>query len=340
MMSFKRFLALFLTRNKEFIRDRSSLSWNILMPVLIVAGFSFAFSGDIGKKFKVGVINESSATTQSKQFLKLNHIEFYSVASSDNTIAHSIKKVQRHQVDMLLDAENQQYWINTESPNGYLVEKILQGVQENKFEKQTVTGKQIRYIDWVIPGILSMNMMFSALFGVGFVIVRYRKNGMLKRLKATPITAFEYLSAQVVSRIILIMVVTAFVFYGTHYFVGFVMNGSHLNLFLVFALGSLSMISLGLIIAARISSEETAGGLLNLFSWPMMFFSGVWFSLEGAAPIMQSIAEIFPLTHVTAAARAVMIDGAGLIEISYHLIVLTAQSIAFLLFGAWFFKWE
>lgn len=340
MLSFKRFLALFLTRNKEFIRDRSSLSWNILMPVLIVAGFSFAFSGDIGKKFKVGVINESSATTQSKQFLKLNHIEFYSVTSSDNTIAHSIKKVQRHQVDMLLDAENQQYWINTESPNGYLVEKILQGVEENKFEKQTVTGKQIRYIDWVIPGILSMNMMFSALFGVGFVIVRYRKNGMLKRLKATPITAFEYLSAQVVSRIILIMVVTAFVFYGTHFFVGFVMNGSHLNLFLVFALGSLSMISLGLIIAARISSEETAGGLLNLFSWPMMFFSGVWFSLEGAAPIMQSIAEIFPLTHVTAAARAVMIDGAGLIEISYHLIVLTAQSIAFLLFGAWFFKWE
>lgn len=185
-----------------------------------------------------------------------------------------------------------------------------------------------------------MNMMFSALFGVGFVIVRYRKNGMLKRLKATPITAFEYLSAQIASRIILIVIVTAFVFYGTHYFVDFVMNGSHFNLFLVFALGALSMISLGLIIAARISSEETAGGLLNLFSWPMMFFSGVWFSLEGAAPVMQNIAEIFPLTHVTAAARAVMIDGAELIDISYHLIVLTAQSVVFLLFGSWFFKWD
>jgi len=100
------------------------------------------------------------------------------------------------------------------------------------------------------------------------------------------------------------------------------------------------MISLGLIIAARITSEETAGGLLNLFSWPMMFFSGVWFSLEGAAPVMQSIAEIFPLTHVTAAARAVMIDGAELVDISYHLIVLTVQSVVFLLFGAWFFKWD
>lgn len=341
-MAFKRFLALFLTRNKEFLRDRSSLSWNILMPVLIVAGFSFAFSGDIGQQFKVAVVNKALASADATKFLNLNHIEFYMIKSSEEEVSRAIKKVQRHQVDMLFDAKTKKYWINTESPKGYLVEKILLGGTpvDRGFKMQTVTGKQIRYIDWVIPGILSMNMMFSALFGVGFVIVRYRKNGMLKRLKATPITAFEYLSAQVVSRLILILVVTAFVFYATNFFVGFVMNGSHFNLFLVFALGALSMISLGLIIAARITSEETAGGLLNLFSWPMMFFSGVWFSLEGAAPIMQSIAEIFPLTHVTAAAREVMIDGATLVEISYHLIILTVQSIVFLLFGAWFFKWD
>ena len=342
-MSFKRFLALLSTRNKEFFRDRSSLSWNILMPVLVVAGFSFAFSGDIGHKFKVAIINQNYATPESGNFTRLKHIEFYSVGSNEKELARSINKVQRHQIDMLLDAKKQQYWINTESPNGYLVEKILLGIKSSntyEFEKQTVSGKQVRYIDWVIPGILSMNMMFSALFGVGFVIVRYRKNGMLKRLKATPVTAFEYLSAQIASRILLIIVVTAFVFYATNFFVNFVMNGSHINLFLVFALGALSMISLGLVIAARVTSEETAGGMLNLFSWPMMFFSGVWFSLEGAAPIMQNIAEIFPLTHVTASARAIMIDGAGLADISYHLFILLAQSLVFLLFGAWYFKWE
>ena len=339
-MSFKRFLALLITRNKEFLRDRSSLSWNILMPVLIVAGFAFAFTGDIGSKFKVGVINKNMATQQSREFLALKYIEFYDVKNTPAAVSRAIAKVQRHQVDMLLDAAKQDYWINSESPGGYLVEKILLNSKQQLFKKQTVTGKKIRYLDWVIPGILSMNMMFSALFGVGFVIVRYRKNGMLKRLKATPITAFEYLSAQIVSRMILIMLVTAFVFYGTNIFVDFVMNGSHFNLFLVFALGALNMISLGLIIAARITSEETAGGLLNLFSWPMMFFSGVWFSLEGAAPIMQTIAEFFPLTHVTAAARAIMIDGAGLADISYHLLVLAGQTIIFLLIGSWFFKWD
>lgn len=334
-MSLNRFLALLYTRNKEFIRDRSSLGWNILMPVLIVAGFAFAFSGDIGKQFKVGIINQQQAGVEANKFLQLKHIDFYQVEDIDRAVS----KVQRHQVDMLLDAEQQQYWINTESPAGYMVEKVLLGVDDG-FEKQSVSGKQIRYIDWVIPGILSMNMMFSALFGVGFVIVRYRKNGMLKRLKATPITAFEYLSAQVVSRMILILLVTAFVFYATNFFVDFVMNGSHLSLFLVLALGALSMISLGLVIAARITSEETAGGLLNLFSWPMMFFSGVWFSLEGAAPAMQAIAEVFPLTHVTAAARAIMIDGAGLIDVAYHILVLLAQSIVFLVFGSWYFRWD
>lgn len=344
-MSFKRFLALFFTRNKEFMRDRSSLAWNILMPVLIVAGFAFAFTGDIGQQFKVGVISSEKTTEEVRQFTALKYIEFYDIEPVAENIPRAIQKVQRHQVDLLIDAATNKYWVNEESPHGYLVEKILLSLQSenskgNHFDKQIVAGKQIRYIDWVIPGILAMNMMFSALFGVGFVIVRYRKNGMLKRLKATPITAFEYLSAQIASRLILILLVTAFVFYGTNYFVGFVMNGSHLNLLLVFALGSLSMISLGLIIAARISSEETAGGLLNLFSWPMMFFSGVWFSLEGANPVMQNIAEIFPLTHVTAAARSIMIDGAELIEVSYHLVVLSLQSVVFLILGSWLFKWE
>ena len=344
-MLFNRFLALLSTRNKEFLRDHSSLSWNILMPVLIIAGLAFAFSGDIGEKFKVAIINQDTATIQTKSFLTLKYIDFYQIDHDEKIIQHAIQKIQRHQIDLLLDAEKQQYWVNPESPGGYLVEKILLGSesthsQQQNFKKQTVEGKQIRYLDWVIPGILSMNMMFSALFGVGFVIVRYRKNGMLKRLKATPITAFEYLSAQVVSRMILIMIVTAFVFYAANFFLDFVMNGSHLNLFLVFALGAFSMISLGLVVAARITSEETAGGLLNLISWPMMFFSGVWFSLEGTVPMMQTISEIFPLTHVTAAARAIMIDGAVLLDIAYHLLVLSLQSIAFLLFGSWYFKWE
>lgn len=339
-MFIKRFFALLSARNKEFLRDRSSLSWNILMPVLIVAGFSITFTGDYSDQYKVGVVGKSSVSKSESDvfssFYNTKYIEFIEVSDIDRAKT----KIQRHQLDILLDPSNSRYWINNEAPNGYLVEKILKASVSGELNKGTVSGKEIRYVDWVIPGILAMNMMFSALFGVGYVIVRYRKNGMLKRLKATPVTAFEYLSVQIVSRLILIMAVTIFVFYGTNIFIGYAMFGSHLSLFFVFCLGAISLISLSLIIAARTTSEETAGGLLNLLSWPMMFLSGVWFSLEGANPIMQNIAEILPLTHVTAAARSIMIDGAGLMDVSYHLTVLTGQSILFLFVGAYAFRWE
>ena len=339
-MFLQRFYALLKTRNREFIRDRSSVGWNIIMPVLIIAGFALVFSGDFADQYKVGVVQPIEApqerTAAIDNFLQTKYIEFIDITD----IEAAKVKVQRHQLDMLIDPSTNYYWINNESPNGYLVEKVMLATLSVPLKKQTVSGKEIRYVDWVIPGILAMNMMFSALFGVGYVIVRYRKNGMLKRLKATPVTAFEYLSAQVVSRLILIMIITVFIFYGTNLFIGYAMYGSHLSLFLVFALGAISMISLGLVVAARITSEETAGGLLNLISWPMMFLSGVWFSLEGTNPVMQQLAEVFPLTHVTAAARSIMIDGSSLLDVSYHLVVLIVQSIVFLLIGAYAFRWE
>lgn len=335
-MFIKRFLALLNTRNKEFIRDRSSISWNLIMPIMIVAGFAFMFNGDFTDQYKVGIANQNDNNALVTQLKQTRYIDFIDIGDIDRAKT----RVQRHQLDMLIDSQNLHYWINNESPKGYMVEKVLFGDGNSKFQKQTVSGKEIRYVDWVIPGILSMNMMFSALFGVGYVIVRYRKNGMLKRLKATPVTPLEYLCAQIISRLILIMLITIFIFYSTNFFIGYAMHGSHLSLFLVFALGAVSMISLGLVVAARITSEEMAGGLLNMLSWPMMFLSGVWFSLEGTNPVMQYIAEVFPLTHVTAASRAIMIDGASLVDVSYHLFILVLQSIAFLFIGAYAFRWE
>lgn len=335
-MFVKRFLALLATRNKEFLRDRSSLSWNILMPVFIVMGFAFTFTGNFADQYKVGIAHGQADTPAMQAFLHTRYIEFIKIRD----IQRAIVKVQRHQLDMLIDVSGNQYWINSQSPKGYLVERIMRASLGNTLHKRNISGRQIRYVDWVIPGILAMNIMFSALFGVGYVIVRYRKNGMLKRLKASPVTALEYLSAQIVSRLFLIMVITIFIFYATNLIIGYAMYGSPLSLFLVFTLGAINMISLGLIVAARVRSEETAGGLLNLLSWPMMFLSGVWFSLEGTNPLMQKIAQVLPLTHVTAAARAIMLNGASLAEVAPHLLVLAAQTLVFLVIGAWLFRWE
>jgi ABC-type multidrug transport system permease subunit len=185
-----------------------------------------------------------------------------------------------------------------------------------------------------------MNMMFSCLFGVGYVIVRYRKNGFLKRLKATPLSPFQFLLAQMISRLLLIQTITAAVYIGCNEFIHFQMRGSYATLFLISLAGAICLISLGLLVASRLSSEELAGGILNLLTWPMMLLSGVWFSLEGTNPVVRKIAQVLPLTHLVDAARAIMTEGAGLADIAPHLLVLTLMSAVFLSLGSLIFRWE
>ena len=139
---------------------------------------------------------------------------------------------------------------------------------------------------------------------------------MLKRLQATPLTALEFISAQVFSRLGIVLVIAAAIYIGCDLLFDFVMLGSYVDLVMVTILGAMAMISLR--ITNRLSrsrSEELTGGLLNMASWPMMILSGVWFSLEGAPKAVQWFADILPLTHLVAAARAIMTDGASLSEL-------------------------
>lgn len=333
----KRFLTLLNVRNKEFVRDRGSMTWSLLFPFLIIIGFSFAFSGKDQDLFKVAV---QKIETQKIEFLSTKYIQFIEI----NDIQPAIEKLKRHQFDMvLITGDNPKYWINSSSPKGYLLEKMLTSSSlqhSGNISREQVSGREIRYVDWLLAGLLSMNVMFGSLFGVGYVIVRYRKAGVLRRIKATPVTAFEFLAAQVASRLMLMMGTCVIVLVGCRLLVNVQMIGSYLDLFVALLLGSLCMISLALVVASRISSEEFAGGLLNVLTWPMMLFSGVWFSLEGTNPILQKIAQIFPLTHLVDATRAIITEGAGLADVSGHLVLLGGLSLVFIAISSWLFQWE
>jgi len=324
-------------RNMEFVRDISALGWNLIFPVVLVFGFSFIFSSDNENMYKVGYITGSSekpAIFQSKyiQFVKMPDLN------------KAIEKVRHHQLDLLISlGQPVQYWINPSSPKSYLVEKILLGAMETQdsgMQREEVHGTEIRYIDWLLPGILAMNMMFSCLFGIGYVVVRYRKNGVLKRLKATPLRPLEFLIAQVLSRLIIIFVITTIVYVGCDIFLNFYMQGSFWLLALILLLGSLCMISLGLITATRTVSEEFAGGILNVVTWPMMIMSGVWFSMDGSPEVMQVLSKWLPLTHIVDASRAVMNDGAGFTDILPQLGILSLMTVLFMAIGTWMFRWD
>lgn len=340
-MNFKRFWAVFNARNIEFFRDKSSLGWNLFFPVLLLAGFSIVFSGDGKSSYKVGIVQyadqrvSQEAKDDVSAFKQTRFIDFVDYSDQDKALI----KLDQHAIDLVIDPVNNSYWVNENSPKSYLVEKILLGAI-TQYQRQVTTGKAIRYVDWVLPGILGMNMMFSCLFGVGYVIVRYRKNAVLKRLKATPLSALEFVSAQLVSRLFIVMFMSSVVYIGCNFFFDFYMLGSYFDLLLIGVLGAFSLISLGLLVASRSKSEELIGGLLNLTSWPMMILSGVWFSLEGAPDIVKVIADFLPLTHIVSAARMIITEGATLSELSYHIGVLSGMSLACLLLGAYFFSWN
>ncbi len=331
----QRLLAVWHARNLEFVRDRGTLIFTLLLPLMLVVGMGFVFGGPERPLFKVGVL-APAIQKDSNAFLRERFVEFIPVASE----SEGLHKVTHQLIDLLVDLKGTpRYWVNTDSPKGYIVEKLLLAADPGA-QRQPVTGKAVRYVDWLFPGILGMNMMFSCLFGVGYVVLRYRKSGFLKRLHATPLTAFEFLTAQVLSRLCLILVVTAILYIGIGTIIHFHTVGNPALLLLLGVIGSLSMIALGLTVAARFSSEELVGGLLNLLTWPMMLLSGIWFSLEGSPRWVQWVAHLFPLTHVLDASRAVMLEGAGLAQIAPNLSYLAVTALIFTAFGAWSFRWR
>ena len=338
----RRILAILGARNREFYRDRAGLSWNIAMPVLMVFGFAFIFRGEPEDLFKVGVLTDHRAIElAASPFLATRHIRFVPFDDTRTAVA----KIDRHQIDLLLDPRGApRYWINVHSARGYLVERLLLAAYAGSGaplpQRQTVSGRALRYVDWVLPGVLAMNIMFSSLWGVGWVIVRYRKNGVLRRLQATPLSAFEFLTAQVISRLAVVLTATFVVYAGANLALDFVMRGSWAALILVYATGALCLISMGLIIAARLRTEELADGVLNVLSWPMLLLSGVWFSMEGTNPAAQFISRLLPLTHLVDAAREVMVEGAGVVQVLPEIALLGGMGLVLLLVAAWLFRWD
>ncbi len=348
-MRIKRFWTMFRARNREFFRDRAAFGWNFLFPFLIVAGFGAIFGGQSYTEYKVGLFPHPEIRVLPDQieipdaFRSMRLIEFIGVP----TESEGLEKLKHHKIDFLLKLGQPpyEYYVSHESPKGYVLEKMFKASlvppgTALPARKKEIKASTIRYIDWFFPGILAMNMMFSALWGVGYIVVRYRKNGVLKRLKVTPLTAFEYLSAQALSRIFLLMFTLTIVWIGCDLIFDFVVLGSYLDLFLIFCLGSFSLTALGLVLASRGTSEEFTTGILNFISWPMMFLSEVWFSMEGAPEWIKSAAKIFPLTHLLSAARKVMHDGAGLLDVGPEITVLSLMTITFLIIGASMFSWN
>src|SRR5881409_338355 len=205
---------------------------------------------------------------------------------------------------------------------------------------QRVTEPGSRYIDFLIPGLLGMNLMGSGLWGVGFSVVQARTKKLLNRFMATPMRRSHYLLSFVLSRLLFLFVeVAALIGFGWLMF-GVGVRGSFGALALITVLGALSFAGLGMLVASRARTIEAVSGLMNLVMLPMWILSGTFFSYARFSDAMQPVVRALPLTALNDALRAVMIDGAPVLNLGAPLGVVTAWGVVSFAVALRIFRWR
>lgn len=331
-------LALTHTRNLEFVRDKEGLTWNLLVPLFLLFALQMIFTDSNRSLFTIGIVGTQTNVHAAKESLsELPNVSYHYFQDA----AKAQKELEQHQIDLLLDFNTtpKTYWMNQNSDKSQFLSHLV-AKHYSDFSSQALQGPQIRYVDWVMPGVLAINMMYSCLYGIGYGIIRYRRSGYLKRLQSTPLTAFEFLLSQVFSRLLITQIVTILIFISCLLLFSTRMIGNVGLLLLLSILGSLSLISVGLLISARGQSDELSRGLLEVAAWPMLMLSGAFFTLEEAHPLLKQLAQCLPLTHIIAAAREIMLYNASWHTVWQHYLALIMITLILLSGASKLFRWQ
>jgi ABC transporter DrrB family efflux protein len=300
----------------EFAREPEAVFWVFAFPVLLTLALGIAFRVREAPPVLVGVVqNEAAgATVEHLRAGRGLDVRVIEASAVDVQLRNGTVEV------VVIPGDPPTYRFDPSRPESRLARLAVdEAIQRARGRvdvlvprEEAVVAPGSRYVDWVLPGLLGMNIMGTGLWGVGFGIVQARTRKLLKRLMATPMRRSDYLLSHVLSRLMfLALEVAAIVGFGVLAF-GVPLNGSVWALAFVCVLGALAFSALGLLLASRAQTVEGVSGLMNLAMLPMWIFSGVFFSSENFPAIVQPFVAALPLTALNDALRGVMIDGASL----------------------------
>lgn len=331
-----------LCRFREFWREPEAVFWVFIFPILLTAGLGIAFRNKPPDMLRVGV---ASADVQSL----LTREPELRVEVLDRAAAEDALRMGR----ITLYASGTPggpltFRFDDTNPDGrmarLLAERALNRAQGNG-EGAAATDELVRepgsrYIDFLVPGLLGMNLMSSGIWGLGFTIVDARKKKLLKRLIASPMPRAQYLLSFLISRLVTVTLeITVLVGFGVWVF-GVPMRGRFFDLALICLLGAICFSSLGLLIASRARTIEAASGLINLVMLPMWICSGVFFSAERFPDAILPLIRVLPLTAAIDALRANMLQGVAFSHLAAPLSVMTAWLVVCFFSALKFFRWR
>ncbi|MDQ3209530.1 MAG: ABC transporter permease [Gemmatimonadota bacterium] len=333
-------------RYREFFREPEAVFWVFIFPVLLAAGLGIAFRNRAPEQTIVAVVSADTSAARLAQALRRTPDLEVSLLS-DSAAAEALRTGEVALV-VVPGARGVEYRYDdtrTESRVArLLVDDALQRAAGRRdsvpASERLVHERGSRYIDFLVPGLLGMNLMGSGIWGVGFAIVDARKKRLLKRLIATPMSRPQYLASFVLSRLTLLVIEVGLLLgFGALVF-GVPLRGSLTVLITVCLLSSLAFTSIGLLVSSRVQTMEGASGLMNLVMLPMWIFSGVFFSASRFPDSLQPFIQALPLTAVVDALRANILRGAGWEALAPDMGIIVAWMVVSFLLALRLFRWR
>jgi ABC-2 type transport system permease protein len=375
-MNFASYVQLTLAQLRIFARNRQMLFFTLLFPILLMIMLG-SFVGKGGGVSLGTVIVDHDGTPQSQSLIASLEAQSVSplkaVVGSDETQAlDALKKGDKQFVIVIPNGYGKQidavsapsapsgassgtldvYFDETDAGTAKLglavIGNLVDGVSKKITQYKpavTIEGKGVRslnlkYIDFLVPGIVAMMIMSNNLNGVAGQISSWRERGVLRRMQSTTLRASTFIAAQITARLLLngvqaliVLLIGSLIFHTQ-------VNGSWWLLILFVLLGTLAFMAIGFIIAGLAKTPESAGPIAGVISFPLMFLGGVFFPINSMPAAFQAVVKLLPISHLSTALRQVMNVGAGLAELWPQAALLGGWAIVAFIVASFTFRWD
>lgn len=373
------YIQLTLAQLRLFVRNRQVLFWSLLFPVFFMAMLGSFLGSGTGISLTGVVIDEDRSTASRSLIQSLDQLDSVIQMKEQydkETAMKELKQGDRHVViivpkgyqaqlsryddsfpDPVMEAEAgnatvQAYYDETNMTASQLalaiVSQVVDGVSKRlanyspivTVDAIAVQSLHLKYIDFIVPGIVAMMIMSNNLNGVAGQIASWRERGILRRMQSTTLNASTFIAAQITARLVMnglqafIVVLVGSVFFDAK------VNGPWWLLFLFVVLGTLTFMSLGFIIASLARTPESAGPIAGFVSFPMLFLGGVFYPIKEMPEFLQPFVKLLPISHLTTAMRQVMNVGADLSALWPEAALLGGWMIAAFAISSYTFRWE
>ena len=359
----KAFLSMVRANLKMTLRNRTGLFWLLLFPAAFIVIFGSLVGGGSNLHASVGVVNGEATPVARQMTSAMKDSKFFEVQGGTRSaelarlregkvdavvvFPQEAKAGQPLRVSSYVDKSN----LSTSQAVSAAIAQIGQRVNEQAaggpakpqlvaISTRGVQSGHLDYIDFLVPGILAMSIMQSSIGGIANSFVVLRERGVLRRIRVTPFPLTSFVAARITSQFVVALCQAAILLGLAALFFHVEVVGSLLGVAVFVLLGCLAFLTIGFLVAGVSGKQESASALAQLISFPMLFFSGIFFPLDQAPTWLQELSKVLPLTYLANGLRQVMVYGAPFMGLWADVLALAVTVVVGFVLATRFFRWE